>query len=247
MRTQIISQRDIVWIALFVLFCSTAYGLQTQLDTTIHRRQVEEFTNLPTGKSLSPLLAGFDLLAADYYWIRTVLYFGRYVPAADMPVELGSWAKGNKAPYTGEWEKPALETLYPALNLVTDLDPLFVTPYTFGGLFLSSKAGEVQQALDLLAKGREHCPDNWRIPYIQGYNYLFHLNDGATALEHFVAASRLPECHSDVEMLIKGITSFTDKKALMLQFLTTTLETEEHEDMRERIRAWIERLRDNSE
>ena len=133
---------------------SGLYHLQIRLDTYVHARYRTDFVYLPEVRFLKPFLLGFEHIVADYYWIETVLYFGEHATDAVQPINWQGIAGSLKAPVIEDWEKPDLGQLSKALNFITDLDPSFAFPYIFGGIFLSSKAGEVDQAIALLEKGR---------------------------------------------------------------------------------------------
>ena len=81
---------------------------------------VERVLYLKSGRVAHVLAMGFDSVAADIYWIRTVQHYG-----------------GDRLwrPATG-----AFELLQPLLDLTTTLDPHFTLAYRFGAIFLSESA-----------------------------------------------------------------------------------------------------------
>src|SRR4051812_24466073 len=66
------------------------------------------------------------LLAADFYWIRAVQYFGGQRRTA---------REGQAGP--GDGRRPSFNLLYPMLDIATTLDPRFNIAYRFGAIFLA--------------------------------------------------------------------------------------------------------------
>jgi len=120
--------------------------------------------------SRNPAFAfGFRNFLGDLAWLRAVQIAGT----------------SNIAP--GDYDR-----LYVLLRTVGNFDPRFVVPYILGGMVLGDSPSHVHEALDLLRRGMESHPDDWRFPFYIGYTKYFSLGDpleGATALE---AAARLP-------------------------------------------------------
>lgn len=85
------------------------------------------------------------------------------------------------------------DRLYLLLRTVGNFDPRFVVPYLMGGMVLGMSPGHVSEAIDILRRGMETHPDDWRFPFYIGYTRYFSLGDpleGAKALE---AAARVPK------------------------------------------------------
>ena len=80
---------------------------------------------------------GHALTASHLYWLRAVQYIGE--PRAE---ERG-WA-----------------TLFPVVDLVTDLDPGHGYAYQVAGVVLSS-AGRIDESNAILEKGTRNVPSRW--------------------------------------------------------------------------------------
>jgi len=119
---------------------------------------------------------GYDGLAADFYWMRTIQYFGRRDEADKRQVRY--------------------KNLYALLDITTTLDPDLFDAYRVGSCFLSEAdpigAGQPKEALKLLDKGISAHPQDWRLPYDKGFVYYWYLNDYTSAGEVWQAASKLP-------------------------------------------------------
>lgn len=120
--------------------------------------------------SRTPAFAfGFQNFLGDLAWLEAVQIAGTM----------------NIAP--GDYDR-----LYVLLRTVGNFDPRFVVPYILGGMILGGSPQHVQEAMDILRRGKESLPDDWRFPFYIGYTHYFSLGDsleGARALE---AAARIP-------------------------------------------------------
>lgn len=131
---------------------------------------VRELMYFPTAEAVRLMAAGNELAAADYLWLRMIQYYAYHM------------RRDQKYEY-----------LYPITDRLTDLDPRFVYPYTFGALLLVHDARDSAGSLALLDKAKRQNPDNWMFPYMKGFIlYTFLRQDSAAAVE-FVAASKLPD------------------------------------------------------
>lgn len=118
---------------------------------------------------------GYDGLLADFYWMRTIQYYGRREEAGKRPVRYKN-----------------LSTL---LDITTTLDPNLMDAYRVGAIFLAEPdpvgAGQPREALALLDRGGRAHPQDWRLPYDKGFIYYTYLQDFRAAGETWLAASKL--------------------------------------------------------
>ena len=129
-----------------------------------------ELSYLPKGKYLKVAVLGYRHIAADLIWLKAVQYFG------DMKQTAGGF----------RWA-------YHATDVVTDLDPEFVIAYQAGGTILGVWSGLMDESIALLMKGMRHNPDDWRFPFLIGYDYFYELCDPASGAKYFQLASTLPD------------------------------------------------------
>jgi tetratricopeptide (TPR) repeat protein len=108
---------------------------------------------VPPPAALRWLSLGHPLLAANFYWLKTVQYIGE--PRAD---------------YRG-WEK-----LFPLVQLITDLDPGHGYAYQVAGVVLAS-AGRVEESNAILEKGTRNVPNRYILPYLRAFNAFYHQGD----------------------------------------------------------------------
>ncbi len=101
---------------------------------------------------------GFENLAADLYWLRTVQYYG-----------------GKRRDVTNK----DFDLLEPLLRITVTLDPDFKIAYTYGATFLSEPfpqgAGMPAKGIALIDEGIRRHPDHWRFYLDKGFLYFWYL------------------------------------------------------------------------
>jgi len=130
---------------------------------------------LPSPKVLLRASLGHQHTVADYYFLDAIQYFGE--------------PKNKDEEY--RW-------LYPMLNIVTELDPQYGTPYRWGGIVLPFFNGKkwvnVGKSNMLLEKGirdaRKEEDRYWQVPFYLGYNVMAFERDYKKAGDYMAMASR---------------------------------------------------------
>ncbi|HLE19806.1 MAG TPA: hypothetical protein VJB88_01675 [Vicinamibacteria bacterium] len=166
----------ILFLVVLVQLLAAVALLQKAIDDRFGEyRATEEILYVESGEALKKVLLGFESLAADLYWLRTVQYFG-----------------GQRLYSTDK----RFELLEPLLNITTTLDPHLRVAYTYGATFLSEPwptgAGEPLKGLALIDKGIENNPEHWRFYLDKGFIYFWVLEDYKKAAEIFLQGSKLP-------------------------------------------------------
>ena len=138
-------------------------------------RAQEEVLYLWSGEHVKRLVPGFENLAADLYWLRTVQYFGgQRLFVSDKRFEL----------------------LRPLIDITTALDPRLEVAYRYGAIFLSEPpplgAGRPREGVEVLEQGVSALPDSWRLRQDLGFFHFLFLGDAHTASRILVEASRIP-------------------------------------------------------
>lgn len=152
-------------------------ALQQRVDATLGEyRAQEEVLYLASGASVKRLVpAGFELIMADLYWLRTVQYFG-----------------GQRL-YDRE---KRFELLQPLIEITTTLDPKLDIAYRYGAIFLAEPApfgaGRPRDAIAVLEKGTRALPHSWRLRQELGFFHFLYLHDSHTAARVLVEASAIP-------------------------------------------------------
>jgi hypothetical protein len=138
-------------------------------------RAQEEVLYLWSGSQVKRLAAGFEGLAADLYWLRTVQYFGgQRVFSEDRRFEL----------------------LEPLIDITVTLDPRMEIAYRYGAIFLAEPApigaGRPRHAVALLERGVRENPLNWRLHKELGYFHFLFLNEHEEGARILTEASKIP-------------------------------------------------------
>lgn len=121
------------------------------------------------GKTARRISLGFNGLAADWYWMRSLQYVGRKI-INDNDVPLDNLGLLN------------LKLLAPLLDTATTLDPEFLDPYEYAAIVLPSI--NVNEAIRITQKGIEANPNEWRLYHHLGYIY-WQQHDYQAASEYY--------------------------------------------------------------
>lgn len=127
----------VCWLIFFGCAASL-YPAQQAFDTTRGEELPEEILYLSSGETIKRLSLGFDALASDIYWIRTVQYFGRKFTGTNL-------GTGNQQ--AEKLNKKYMPLLAPLLDIVVTLDPKQMSAFSYGASFLSEVDGEASIAL----------------------------------------------------------------------------------------------------
>jgi tetratricopeptide (TPR) repeat protein len=154
---------DVVLVALILIALITVVALSRWLDS--HRPPMdpsfEEEKLYLSGNTAKRLSLGFNGIAADYYWMRSLQYLGRkVVNYEDNSTEQLS---------LNDLSVLELHLLPSLLRVSTSLDPEFMGPYELGAMILPTF--NTDEAVTLLNYGIEHNPDAWRLYQHLGYIY----------------------------------------------------------------------------
>jgi tetratricopeptide (TPR) repeat protein len=149
--------RDAALAAVVVVGLACAFALTRWLDA---RRPAEDPFASYEESYVSPETArrmslGFNGLAADWYWLRSLQYVGRKAIAHGGPVTLDDMGALG------------IKNLGPMLEHATTLDPQFLAAYEFGAVVLPSI--DEASAVRLLEKGVRENPGEWRLYHSLGY------------------------------------------------------------------------------
>lgn len=129
------------------------------------------FAYIPTPLEAQLWSIGFDEVVADFYWLLLMQYVGDTSSRSS--------------------DKYILSAKY--LNVVTSLDPWFLSAYSFAAFLIGGEQGNPREADKIINGGITHNPGEWSLPFIAGVNqYLFaHNEQGASKYYRF--ASKFPQ------------------------------------------------------
>lgn len=171
-----------VLLAGFVLImamCATHAALdQLRERNPVHQR----FMYLPDGGLLRTASLGFREFVSDVIWLQIIQATGE----KRVSQEAGQW-------------------ISQALDVVTTLDPTFVSAYEIGGIVLCTVVNMPEASNRILEKGMRHNPEVWRLPFLLGINQYFEFGDDARAAEYMTKAAQLPGAPSYVPQVAAGL------------------------------------------
>jgi hypothetical protein len=138
-------------------------------------RAQEEVLYLWSGEQVRRLFPGFEGLAADVYWLRTVQYFG-----------------GERL-FSGDRR---FELLRPLIEITTTLDPRLEIAYRYGAVFLCEPppagAGRPHEGIEVLETGVRNVPGSWRLRQNLGFFRFLYQGDAHGAAAELEEAAALP-------------------------------------------------------
>ena len=175
---------------------------------------------VPRVEIIRPALLGFDGLAADFLWLRTIQYFG------------GRVERREKFPQ-----------LYQLAEATTSLDPHFLNAYVYGGLFLVI-AKQLPQAIAIYEKGIKANPEAWEIPHDLGRLYFLELRDYEKALHWWQITDRLPGRPVYIPRFLIRLQAKVGHLETALELWRQMLERSENDDVRKIAEREIQRLQD---
>lgn len=146
--------------------CATGF-VHGRMDTTARIERGDFFVPRPEVARVTAF--GFDAVVADYYWLQAVQVVG-----------------GEPLPESRS------HLLAGLIDVVTTLDPRVDHPYRFAAVWLTADEESVRKANDLLRRGIEYHPDEWRNRFYLGFNQFFYLDERAAAAETLEGAIALP-------------------------------------------------------
>ena len=165
---------------------------------------------MPSTDASKLISLGYENVVADYYWLRAISHFGdRRMHAYEYP------------------------NLLSLLELVLALDPKFSAAYFFAGSVLNTSGDHLQEAMELLHKGRLERPDNWRIAYILGFNYYMYYRDFTKAAELFAEAARHPDAPPVLGKLAVKLAAESQNPEVGIAMIDTILADIQDETLRE--------------
>lgn len=184
-----------------------------------HRPYLHDNLYLPSGQFISEASLGYRQLAADMVWFQAVQYFGGYAK-----------------------DEHDLRYFAGLIDIVSDLDPHFIFPYTFGAVVLSQEMAAPDEAIDVLKKGMAHNPTNWVLPFEIGFLSYVDRRDNETAAHYFELASRLPGGGDRARRFAAFVYSQSGHRENSLRMWEQLLEESDEPYMKELAQRYIDKL-----
>lgn len=255
------------WILLALsAACVTAVQRRLDRDRSVHFVDTRHVF-LPNGRLLRWMSMGHAASFADALWIQSVLYYGRRVAEEDNPYYMHALREGTleremervRQPevkiainpgfdalqsnlFRGFRNRGLYRDIYPLLDRVTTLEPHFVDPYIFGGIYVLMDTGELDAAESLLLKGHRENPGSWQLAFYLGWYYWMFRGDVDRSRAYMEGAVALPGCPDYVFSLLRGVTRQANAWDLTIQYLSGLLESTDNPEIRKKIQKELDAL-----
>jgi len=178
------------------------------------------------GKTARRISLGFNGLAADWYWMRSLQYIGRkLVNDNDVPID-------NLGLHD-------LKLLAPLLDTATTLDPEFLDPYEYAAVVLP--AIDVDQAIRITQKGIDANPNAWRLYHQLGYIYWQQKNYAA-ASDIYGRGAQIPGAPPWMEAMKAKMVADGGSRATAREIYTRMYEQSTDEKVRDMARKRLLQL-----
>ena len=254
----------VLWVVIVAAAFWALLMLQQRVEAVQARKPVEsELLYVPDWRVLHGMALGDDAAAADLLWVRSVFYIaaaGFEEKQEDIHGDIDRQVQaGISRPDTVRFqdmdfrEEPLLRGglywniggdevryLHRLLEIVTHLDPRFVTPYVQGALNLALMAGRYEEALDILKRGMAARPDRWEMPYYRGFILLFFQNDKVGAVEDIQDAALKPGAPVIVVQLAAALQVGIGRRDLAIRYLQSIYKMTDDEKLKKKIEDMLQ-------
>ena len=160
-------------------------------------------------KTARRMSLGFNGLAADWYWMRSLQYVGKKLINSTTDLSLDDLSGLN------------VKLLMPLLDTATTLDPEFIEPYEYGAVVLP--AIDVQQAIRLAEKGIKANPNAWRLYHHLGYIY-WRQGQYELASETYARGAQIPGAPAWMEAMRAKLLSDGESRSTAREIYTRMYE-----------------------
>mgnify|MGYP006308694581 CR=1 FL=1 len=133
------------------------------------------------------------------------------------------------------------------IDRVTTLDPQFVLPYIYGGVYMLMETGSVNRALHLLEKGRRHNPGRWEFPLYLGWISWMYRGNAEAARLYLAEAVRKPDCPAYVFQMLSGLSTRLGKQEMTRIYFEGLLHSLDNPEIRARVLEMLYELETQSQ
>lgn len=141
--------------------------------------------------------------------------------------------------------KGIVDYIYPLLERSTQVDPHFVFPYIFGGVYVLMETGEIKQSMQLLIRGKQANPHHWEFPFYLGWIYWIYLDQPEMTHQLLLQAIEKKDCPAFVFDLVKGMSQKLDKRNFTKIYLQSLMESTENPEIKEQIVNILKSMQEN--
>ena len=212
----------VVGLGCVVLLVRWTDKLRPPVDTEVIDESL--YLNDKTARRIS---LGFNGLAADWYWMRSLQYVGTKIGNYQGDIRLDDLSNLN------------LKLLVPLLETGTTLDPEFIEPYEYAAVVVP--AIDVQQAIRLTQKGINANPNAWRLYHHLGYIY-WREGQYQLASETYARGAKVPGAPAWMEAMTAKLISDGGSRSTAREIYTRMYEQSTDDQVKEMARKHLLRL-----
>jgi hypothetical protein len=173
-------------------------------------------------KYLKSLSLCYDELFADFFWIKTLGYFG------------------SESVFDKDYKY-----FSNLINFTIALDPYFQYPYEFGGIILSTEIGDIDESIKILKSGMDNVSQNheryWYFPFFLAFNYMYYKQDYKTAANYLEQAAKFPQSPPYLPLLASRLYAKANSPENAIPFLKEMINNTDNEKLKNLL---TERLKD---
>ena len=178
-------------------------------------------------KTARRISLGFNGLAADWYWMRSLQYVGKKMLNFQGNISLDDLSQLN------------MKVLTSLLDTTTTLDPEFIEPYEYAAIILPSI--DVQQAIRLTQKGVDANPNAWRLYHYLGYIY-WRQGQYQTASEIYGRGAQIPGAPAWMEAMKAKLVGEGGSRSTAREIYTRMYEQSTEDQVKEMARKRLLQL-----
>ncbi len=201
-----------------LVMLTATYGFHRQMPYVAPAERDEVFLPKPNLMKLASF--GFDAVISDYYWIQALYKVG------------------------GTKQRPKEYASYVAkiIDVVTTLDPYVGHPYRFAAIWLVDSKKSVRMGNDLLRRGIEYHPDDWRNHFYLGFNQFYYLDENEKAAESLERCIQLEGSPAYLPRLVARLKSQNASLETAAIFMTEMSRSTKSEEERAVYRSALDEI-----
>jgi len=206
---------------LLVVLGAMIYFLQVSTDRRWEELDIDQKRpfHAPNPAIVKIAAMGYHTMVADIYWLEAIQYYSESVTQDFVPNDL-----------------------YHLTDFITDLDPNFCMAYYFGGQNMMVGDVDPRKVVEILEKGKKHCPQDYRPPFLLGYCYFFYLHEPDKSADNMELAAKKRDLPY-LALLASRIRSESGRLETGVSFLEEMIRQTKDERARENYRQRIAEIR----
>lgn len=134
--------------------------------------------------------------------------------------------------------------LYLRFKNMTQLDPLFLEAYQYGGVYLSIVKDDDLGAKDIYDKGLSKYPDDYYLLLNSGFHYLFELKDEKKAYEILKKIKDHPKTPFYWKTVISRLAYENNDFDIAETILENSIKNSKNEMIKEKLKERLERVKE---